>query len=54
MNPQTLIIAAIVFGLTAFIIAREVIKKKKGESACGCGCGGCAFKDSCHGNQKKL
>ena len=48
MNPPTIIVALIIFGIVALIIANEIKKKKRGESSCSCGCGNCAFKDNCH------
>lgn len=52
MNPPTIIVALIIFGIVAFIIANEIKKKKRGESSCSCGCNGCAFKDNCHKPKK--
>ncbi|MBQ2818960.1 MAG: FeoB-associated Cys-rich membrane protein [Clostridia bacterium] len=53
MNAPTIIVLSIVAAVFVAIVAREIIKKKKGESSCSCGCGGCAFKDSCHSNKSK-
>jgi hypothetical protein len=44
----TIIISVIIVALVIFIVANEIIKKKKGKGGCSCGCGGCAMKDVCH------
>jgi hypothetical protein len=52
MNAPTIIVLGIVVAVFVAIVAREIIKKKKGESSCSCGCGGCAFRDSCQSKKK--
>lgn len=47
-NLPTIIVAVIVFGITAAIIIRGVMNRRSGKSSCGCGCEGCASKGICH------
>lgn len=47
-NLATIIIAAIVFGLMAWVVIRKVKQRKAGTSTCGCGCSGCSQEDKCH------
>lgn len=47
-NISTIIIAVIVIGILAFIIAKMIKDKKKGKTSCGCGCENCAASEICH------
>ncbi len=47
-NLATIIIAAVVFGLMAWVVIHKVRQRQKGESGCGCGCAGCSEASSCH------
>lgn len=47
----TIIIGAIILGLMALVIVRQVKKVRNGESGCGCGCSGCSSVSSCHGTE---
>ena len=44
----TLIIAAIIFGLMALVVYRQIKAHKSGKSTCGCGCSGCSSAKNCH------
>ncbi|MBR4852037.1 MAG: FeoB-associated Cys-rich membrane protein [Clostridia bacterium] len=52
MNIPTIIVFSVVAVVFVAIVAREIIRKKRGESSCSCGCGGCAFRDSCKTKKK--
>ncbi len=47
-NLATIIVAAIVFGLMAWVVIHKVVQSKKGVSSCGCGCSGCSEAGKCH------
>ena len=49
-NIATIAVAILVSGAIAAVIAKMVIDRKKGKSACNCGsaCSGCAMKGMCH------
>lgn len=47
-NLATIIIAVIVIGILAAIIAKMIKDKKKGKTSCGCGCENCAASEICH------
>lgn len=49
----TIIIAAVIFGLMAWVIISEIKKSKRGEKSCGCGCSGCSSASICHGSHIK-
>lgn len=44
----TIILSIIIFGFIAFVIGKQIMKAKNGESGCG-GCSGCSKASSCHG-----
>lgn len=44
----TAIIAAVIFGLVAWIIYKRIKAYQKGESTCGCGCSKCPSAKNCH------
>lgn len=46
-NAGTILIAAAVCALVAWIIVKMVRDKKNGNS-CSCGCADCALKNRCH------
>lgn len=47
-NLATMIIAAIVIGLMAWVVVHKIVQRKKGISTCGCGCAGCPEANKCH------
>ncbi|MDE5671723.1 MAG: FeoB-associated Cys-rich membrane protein [Eubacterium sp.] len=47
-NLATIIIAVIVIGILAAVIAKMIKDKKKGKTSCGCGCENCAASEICH------
>ncbi len=47
-NLATIIIAAIVIGLMAWVVIHRIRQRQRGESTCGCGCSGCAEAGDCH------
>lgn len=44
----TIILSIIIFGFIAFVIGKQIMNAKNGESGCGAGCSGCSKSNSCH------
>ena len=42
-----IVIIVFAVAMTAFVIVRSIINKKKGKTGCGCDCTGCAGCSSC-------
>ncbi|MBQ3232334.1 MAG: FeoB-associated Cys-rich membrane protein [Clostridia bacterium] len=51
MNAPTIIVLLIVALLFAFVLTKEIKKRKSGKGGCACGCSGCAMKGVCHGDE---
>lgn len=47
VNAPTVILALIILALFVAVIARGIIRRKKG-GGCGCGCSGCSGACHCH------
>lgn len=48
MNVPTIIVLGMVVSLFAFVLFKEIKKRKSGKGGCACGCSGCAMKGVCH------
>lgn len=51
VNLPTLLIAAVVAALFITVVARGIMKRKRGESGCGCGCSDCPNSRLCHSKE---
>ena len=47
-NLPTILGAAVVFGVFALIVAKQIIRRKQHKGGCGCGCDGCPNPGACH------
>lgn len=47
-NIGTIIVAAVVFGIAALIIAKHFKNKKAGKAVCAGGCANCPLNGKCH------
>ena len=52
MNWQTILVLIVVAAIFLAVVIKGIVDKKKGKSSCNCGCEGCAYKDSCKGENK--
>ncbi len=51
-NLATIVVAAIVVAVVAFVIVKMVKDRKKGRGTCSCGCGGCPQAGTCRTQPK--